>query len=876
MAAPTSDDAGLPRFGCKALLLLLYLALLAVSHLVRLPRAPEAPIAPGESEIHVAAVDGERLLERRVRIVYHDRIAPGGDPTSAVVLFHGSPGNKQDFAGLTPGLADGYRIVAPDLPGFGNSDSSIPDYSIRAHARYVLQLMGELGIERAHLVGFSMGGGVALELYDLAPETVRSITLLSAIGVQEYELLGDYHLNHLLHGMQLALFLGAFEAFPHMGWLDGAFFDVAYARNFYDTDQRPLRGILERFEPPMLILHGQHDFLVPPEAAREHSRIVPQSKLEMLDRGHFMVFNGGPSLAARIGEFLARVDAGLAPTRDRATAQRKAEARRPFDPSALPAASGFTLAILLLLIAAATLVSEDLTCIGVGLMASQGRIELWPGVLACFVGIYVGDVLLFLAGRYLGRPALKRAPLKWWISETQVDSASDWFSRRGPIVIGLSRFMPGARLPAYFAAGTLRTRFSAFCLYFFFAVALWTPLLVGGAMLAGIQASEYLELFRRRSAWALLLLGLWILIMVKLILPLFSFRGRRMIVRRWRRIWSWEFWPPWLFYPPVVLCVLWLGLRHRSPLLFTAANPAIEAGGFISESKAAILGGLDGSPSHVARSRLLRGADPAERRIRSATEFLGHHGLDYPCVLKPDAGQRGSGVVIAGDEDRLRTYLERSSVDTVVQEYVPGVEFGVFYYRYPDRPRGTIFSVTEKRIPHVTGDGRRTVEQLILSDRRAVCMAPLYLHRQVDQLDRVPAAGEAIPLVELGTHSRGAVFLDGGWVRSDALERVIDEISRGYRGFYFGRYDLRAPDADALKQGRNFKIIELNGVTSEATHIYDPRSSLLGAYRTLFEQWRIAFEIGRQNRERGVQPSTLRTLIRLVLDYRRTSRSHAD
>ena len=53
-----------------------------------------------------------------------------------------------------------------------------------------------------------MGGGVALELYRLAPERVASLVLLSSIGVQEMELLGDYSLNHVVHGLQLVA-LGA-------------------------------------------------------------------------------------------------------------------------------------------------------------------------------------------------------------------------------------------------------------------------------------------------------------------------------------------------------------------------------------------------------------------------------------------------------------------------------------------------------------------------------------------------------------------------------------------------------------------------------------------------------------------------------------------
>ena len=88
-----------------------------------------------------------------------------------------------------------------------------------------------------------------------------------------------------------------------------------------------------------------------------------------------------------------------------------------------------------------------------------------------------------------------------------------------------------------------------------------------------------------------------------------------------------------------------------------------------------------------------------------------------------------------------------------------------------------------------------------------------------------------------------------------------------------GRYDVRTPDAEALGRGE-FRIIELNGVTSEATHIYDPRVGLVEAYRTLFEQWSIAFEIGRLNRRAGHAPARLGDLLALAREYRATSRTH--
>src|SRR5262249_41701973 len=147
-----------------------------------------------------------------------------------------------------------------------------------------------VGIERVHVVGFSMGGGVALNFADLAPHRIASLTMLSAVGVQEMELLGDYRLNHGLHGLQLAGLWLLREGLPHMGWLDNARFGVSYARNFYDSDQRPLRQVLLRYQGPMLIVHGRRDIRVPVEAALEHHRLVPQSELYLIEDNHFTVF----------------------------------------------------------------------------------------------------------------------------------------------------------------------------------------------------------------------------------------------------------------------------------------------------------------------------------------------------------------------------------------------------------------------------------------------------------------------------------------------------------------------------------------------------------------------------------------------------------
>lgn len=258
-----------------------------VRHLTPRPSVPE--------RMRTATLSG------RVRLAYLD--SGDGQP---VLLIHGSPGSSDVLRGLMEQMPPRYRCIVPDLPGFGASTHELAGYSFKAHARYLLELMDRLGIRRAHLVAFSMGGGVALSMAALAPDRVASIAMISAIGVQEHELAGSYTINHAAHGaLLLALWLMR-EGIPHFGFLDRGFLTVEFARNFYDSDQRPLRAILERYHGPMLIVHGSRDPHVPLSAALEHHRLVPQSELVVLDDNHYMIFERPARVAAPLVRFLDR------------------------------------------------------------------------------------------------------------------------------------------------------------------------------------------------------------------------------------------------------------------------------------------------------------------------------------------------------------------------------------------------------------------------------------------------------------------------------------------------------------------------------------------------------------------------------------------
>lgn len=283
-----------------------YLGLLLASTLWLARSRARAPLPEGTFVAKLQAQTASGPISGQIEFAYRDS-APERRDLPVVVMIHGSPGTSKVMEKLAAALPPKkFRFLVPDLPGFGLSTHQLADYSFRAHARYLLALLNQLGIERAQFVGFSMGGGVELSLFDLAPQKVQSLVMLSALGVQEHEWLGTYAGNHRLHGLQLGLLWLIYHGTPHFGLLENEFFDGSFARNFYDSDQRPLRAVLQKYKGPMLIIHGRKDPLVPLAAAMEHRRLVPQSELLLFDSDHFMTFLQPELFASQLAAFLSR------------------------------------------------------------------------------------------------------------------------------------------------------------------------------------------------------------------------------------------------------------------------------------------------------------------------------------------------------------------------------------------------------------------------------------------------------------------------------------------------------------------------------------------------------------------------------------------
>jgi membrane protein DedA with SNARE-associated domain len=519
--------------------------------------------------------------------------------------------------------------------------------------------------------------------------------------------------------------------------------------------------------------------------------------------------------------------------------------------------------MVLLALIAGTLVSEDLACISAGLLIREGRLGFVAGVTACALGILLGDVGLWTAGR-LSRSAVGRWPVvSRYVERLPVDDMRCWLEEHAALAMVASRFMPGSRLPLYVCAGIAGMSFRRFTAWASIAVLVWTPVVVwlaattGEAVLSLVPSSGLPGWTSRVALAAALFL------LVKGACRRFA-RERAWTARlaRWSR---WEFWPMWLFYAPVAMWVLGLSVRHRGISTITASNPGIPDGGVVGESKFRILSNL---PSEwTVPSALVERGSPAER-VGRIQDVIQRRAWTFPVVLKPDVGQRGVGVKLAKHVEDIHAYCAVETSPILVQPYHPGpFEAGIFYFRFPEEPRGRVFSITDKHFPQLVGDGRSTLAALIWAHPRYRLQASTFLTRHHHAAGRVLGHGERFTLAIAGNHSQGTLFRDGWHLWTPALERRIDEIAQSYAGFFVGRFDVRYTDVAAFQRGEGLAIVELNGATAESTDIYDPTRSLLSAYRQLFEQWSIVFSIGAANRAAGAPVTATRHLLELLHTY---------
>jgi len=281
------------------------------------------------------------LQDRYIRVEGHRiHYIEAGKASPPLILLHGGGSDcaRLSWAPILPELAGSFRVLAPDLPGFGESDTIPLNRPIEDTARYLNHFLERVGVRVCHLAGLSMGGAIALSLYFRRPSRVQSLTLLASYGLGNY-LPGGWAAYLAAHWPLLQKvvrrWLTTSPAFLRRS-LTNVLFDprhitpqlindlrrhlkdhptgTAWHRFVrYEVTRRGLHTVfspeaLSRIRVPTLLIHGREDRLIPHTFSDTAARHIPGAQYRLLPRcGHWIPREQPQMLARTLKTFLETI-----------------------------------------------------------------------------------------------------------------------------------------------------------------------------------------------------------------------------------------------------------------------------------------------------------------------------------------------------------------------------------------------------------------------------------------------------------------------------------------------------------------------------------------------------------------------------------------
>ncbi len=328
------------------------------------------------------------------------------------------------------------------------------------------------------------------------------------------------------------------------------------------------------------------------------------------------------------------------------------------------------------------------------------------------------------------------------------------------------------------------------------------------------------------------------------------------------KIFNFEFWPYWIFYIPILPYYFYLAARSKSVTFFSNVNPKILMGGVVGESKMDILNMVakEYKPITIGFEGIVT--------IEQIKLALNSNGLNYPIILKPNIGERGNGVEKIENEIQLSNYLNNSNKDLIVQEFIDyTIELGVLFYKIPDSIEYGITSIVSKGFLEVIGDGESTIKQLLEENTRARFVIEDLLTRLENQANTILPKGVHFYPQPIGNHCKGTKFIDSNNLITNSVNEIFYNIVNQMDEFYYGRFDLKVKSIADFNLGKNIKIMEVNGVTSEPGHIYDPGTKLIKAYQSLMAHMKLVYRIAKVNKNRGYQYTSWSDFYQLMKNF---------
>jgi pimeloyl-ACP methyl ester carboxylesterase len=244
------------------------------------------------------------------------RLQRGGEGSPLLYLVGSAPGAV--WSTVQDGLSQRYTVLLPDHPGFGFSDDDDRIDSVHDMAFFYLDVLDELDVDRATVVGASLGGWIAADVATIAPERVSKLVLVGACGIRVqgvhvpdwFLLTAEEQAARLFYAQerkelavaeaalvpddpeQLRRILRSRIADAHLGW-----------NPLYHDPKLPNR--LHRIKAPTLIIWGRHDEVIPLEIGEAFADLIPHAELRVIeDAGHLPQVEQPDAFRAVIDDFL--------------------------------------------------------------------------------------------------------------------------------------------------------------------------------------------------------------------------------------------------------------------------------------------------------------------------------------------------------------------------------------------------------------------------------------------------------------------------------------------------------------------------------------------------------------------------------------------
>ncbi len=314
-----------------------------------------------------------------------------------------------------------------------------------------------------------------------------------------------------------------------------------------------------------------------------------------------------------------------------------------------------------------------------------------------------------------------------------------------------------------------------------------------------------------------------------------------------KRFFNWERLPFGVIYAPLTFYWVYYIIKSKFIWWFTPVNPTLEFGGFDGEGKKEMYEQLpDWS---IPISLFINQNISFEEVLQKIQE----HKLTYPIIVKPNKGMQGVLFRIIERDAQLQQYHGVVPDDYIIQPFITyPIELSLFHVRYPNQPKGKVTGFIMKEYMHIVGDGNNTVLHLIQQHPKAKYRMDEMEHKHSRRFNEVLQKDEVFYLSYAGNHNRGARFINLHEEIDNDLENLANDLSNHTQHFYYGRYDIKCKSIEALKQKKDFAILEFNGAGAEPNHIYDCNMPLKEAYKEILTHWKYMYEIGNINNKAGI------------------------